>query len=364
MLGLAYSPCTGRSGQRTPGKPVVYWIGDRAVSKPSARTPKYRLHKPTNLAVVTLGGRDLYLGRHGTAESRAEYARLLGEWLLNRRLPDGPVSCRACDPTVNEVILAFLEHAQGYYVKNGEPTSESANIALALRPLRQLYGHTTAREFGPVALKAVRKALIDSGICRNEVNKRVGKIVRAFKWAVGEELIPSSVHHGLTSVPGLRKGRSDARESKPVGPVPDASVAAVRPHVPRQVWAMIELQSLTGMRPGEVCSIRSADLDTSGRVWIYVHESHKSEHHMKHRRVFLGPRAREVLRGWLRPHPLVSLFSPAETSAETWAERRRSRKTPLTPSQLARTRRSRPIKSPGSRYSTSSYRRAIAEACR
>ena len=33
------------------------------------RVPKYRLHKPTGLAVVRLSGRDLYLGPYGTPES-------------------------------------------------------------------------------------------------------------------------------------------------------------------------------------------------------------------------------------------------------------------------------------------------------
>ena len=44
------------------------------------RTPSYRLHKPTGQAVVTLDGRDLYLGRHGSPESRTEYDRLVTEW--------------------------------------------------------------------------------------------------------------------------------------------------------------------------------------------------------------------------------------------------------------------------------------------
>ncbi len=30
------------------------------------RVPKYRLHRPTGQAVVTLNGRDTYLGKHGT----------------------------------------------------------------------------------------------------------------------------------------------------------------------------------------------------------------------------------------------------------------------------------------------------------
>ena len=45
----------------------------------NARTPSYRLHKPTGLAVVTLDGRDLHLGEFGSPESRAEFDRWLME---------------------------------------------------------------------------------------------------------------------------------------------------------------------------------------------------------------------------------------------------------------------------------------------
>src|SRR5262249_35433960 len=148
------------------------------------------------------------------------------------------------DLTVNELAEAYLDFADGYYVKNGEPTSEPGNIRLAIRPLRQLYGLTPAREFGPLRLKALPQELIKADLCRNEINRRVRLIVRMFKWAAGEELIPAPVHHGLKAVDGLRRGRSGVRESSPVKPVPDHFVDAIRPHVSRQVWAMIELQRL------------------------------------------------------------------------------------------------------------------------
>ena len=43
----------------------------------------------------------------------------------------------------------------------------------------------------------------------------------------------------------------------------------IRPYVSRQVWAIVQLQCLTGMRPGEVLTIRSCDLDTTGKLWLY-----------------------------------------------------------------------------------------------
>jgi integrase len=286
------------------------------VSTRTLRTPSYRHHKPSGQGVVTIDGRDFYLGRFGSAESRAEYDRLVAEWLTNgRRLP-APASPSGSDRTVNEMLLDYLRHADSYYVKNGKPTVEPGNIRLAIRPLRQLYGHTPARDFGPLGLKAVRKAMIDAGLCRSEINRRIGRVVRAFKWAVSEEIIPPSVHQALEAVNGLRRGRADVRESEPVKPVPDAFVDAIRPHVARQVWAMVELQRLTGMRPGEVTIMRTCDLDTSGRVWIFTPETHKTEHHGRVRKIYIGPQAQAILRPWLRTDLMAYLFSPRDAMEE------------------------------------------------
>ena len=117
-------------------------------------TPSYRLHKPSGQAVVTLANRDYYLGRYETPESRAEYDRLVGEWLTNGRRPPGKAGPGGTDLTINELLLAYLRFADGYYIKNGLPTTEPRAIRLALRPLRRLYGHTPAGNFGPLSLTA------------------------------------------------------------------------------------------------------------------------------------------------------------------------------------------------------------------
>jgi integrase len=282
--------------------------------------------------------------------------------VCGRRLPDR-LTLKASDITVNEMSLVYLDWADSYYVKNGAPTGETAIIRYALKALRQLYGHTPAKDFGPLALKAVRQVMIDSGLCRNEINRRVRHVLRAFKWAVAEEMVPPSTHHGLKAVAGLRRGRSDARESDSVKPVPEAFVAAAEPFVSRQVWAMIQLQLASGMRPGEVVLVRTCDLDMSGRVWVFTPESHKTEHHGRERKIYLGPRAQAVLRPWLRTELRAYLFSPAEAIAEHRAKLRRDRKTPLTPSQRARRPKRTPRKSPGGRYTVHSYRQAIQDAC-
>ncbi|WP_422931508.1 hypothetical protein [Singulisphaera sp. PoT] len=66
---------------------------------------------------------------------------------------------------------------------------------------------------------------------------------------------------------------------------------------------MIELQRLTGMRPGEVTIMRARDVDMSWNVWAYAPGRHKTQHHEKGRTIYLGPKAQEVLRPWLTPDP-------------------------------------------------------------
>ena len=56
---------------------------------------------------------------------------------------------------------------------------------------------------------------------------------------------------------------------------------------------------LTGCRPAEVCLVRPCDVDTSGDVWIYRPELHKTEHHGRERIICIGPKGQDVLRPYL-----------------------------------------------------------------
>jgi hypothetical protein len=121
----------------------------------SVRVPSYRRHKPSGQAVVTLNGRDVYLGKWNTNASRAEYDRLLGEWLADGRFlpPDDP----HVGLTVTELALRYWRYAKGYYVKDGRPTGALPGIKVALRILRTTYGPTRASDFGtvPVSLRGL-----------------------------------------------------------------------------------------------------------------------------------------------------------------------------------------------------------------
>jgi len=246
----------------------------------------------------------------------------------------------------------------------GEPTSEVCYIKLAVGWLKRLYGHTPAQDFGPLSLKALIQAMIDGNISRGCINGCAARIKRLFKWAVANEKVPPSVHQGLQAVAGLRRGRSEARETEPVTPVADAHVDAIRPHVSTPVWAMIELQRLTGMRPGEVCQMRGMDIDRGGKLWTYTPSSHKTEHHGKSRVIYLGPQAQAIVQDFLKPDLTAYLFSAIDGASEHREIRHANRKTPLKYGNRPGTnRKRRPKLKPKDSYTTASYRRAITRAC-
>lgn len=132
----------------------------------SRSVPKYRKHKNSGQAVVTLTDaqgyrRDVYLGPFGSAESKAEYERVLAEWLANgRKLPgkSGP----ATSLTVNELINpGFLGPCRAVLQKpDSSPSSELRDFKNSLRPFKYLYGLNQARDFGSVALKAIRELMV------------------------------------------------------------------------------------------------------------------------------------------------------------------------------------------------------------
>src|SRR5687768_10590694 len=125
----------------------------------TARIPSYRLHKSSGRAVVTIDGRDIFLGKHATPESRRKYDRIISEWIgAGRQLP-----IAAEDLTILALLARFWTHAERTYSKpDGSPSSELDNFRAALRPLKALYADTPARAFGPRALRAVQTEMVRS----------------------------------------------------------------------------------------------------------------------------------------------------------------------------------------------------------
>ena len=116
----------------------------------STRIPKYRLHKGSGQALVQINGERIYLGKHGSAESKEKYQRIIAEWLVSVGEPkQGDVASPATtirhDLPINEMLLAYLKFAEGYYAKDGEATKEFVCMKHSLRsvgpPTFVVYAH-------------------------------------------------------------------------------------------------------------------------------------------------------------------------------------------------------------------------------
>jgi len=310
---------------------------------------------------VSLSGQVIYLGLWKSTASKLEYDRRIAEWMAaGRRLPTDPNAI-----TIAEVVVAFRRHAKNYYKdEDGTVSRAVANFDEGLRPLLKLYAKVPAAEFGPLRLKAVRDRLIAAGYARQNINRHVTRVRHVFKWATENELIPPSVFHGLMAVAGLRAGRSGARESEPVKPVPVEHVHAVLPFVSRQVAAMIKLQLVTGMRPGEVVLLRGADIDTTGNLWLYKPAKHKTKIFGHERLIYFGPRAQEIIKPFLKLDPAAYLFSPADAERERREKLHAARKTPMSCGNKPGSNRVKhPKRKPGNGYDVPAFYRACIHGC-
>lgn len=318
----------------------------------STDTPRIRKQKCSgrpHRAYILWHDQKIYLGRWGSPESHARYDRIIAEGNFD----NGASPITGTDITVAELALQYLRHCDSYY----RDSNEGDNVKLALRPVVNLYGDVPASQFGPKALRACRDRLVEQGGSRKYVNKHAVRIRGAFRWAVAEELIPSSVYEALKAVAGLKRGRCTAREIAPVMPVPVAHVDAIHPYVSRQVWAMVELQQLSGARPGELAALRPIDLDTTGRVWIGRPVQHKTAHLGKTREIMFGPKCQEIIGAFLDRPVDAFLFSPLDAVQERHAEAACHRRADQRPNPVSTTR------TVGDHYTTGSYRRAIHRAC-
>lgn len=262
-------------------------------------TPKYRMHKATGQAVVTIAGKDHYLGTHDSRESWERYYRLLAEWSsTDKQIMPGTSPAQI---TVSEIIAAYWASS----VKTITEISSLDRRRLALRPLRELYGSTKAAEFGSRAYKAVRENVIarktkrtEEPLARRTINGYMWVVMDCFRWAVTEELIPSSVYHSLQAVKFLKKGEA-GRETDRVRPVDQADLDATLPLLPTVMRDICNVMLLTGGRSGEITRLRVCDLDMSKPVWVYKPSKHKTDYLGYTREIYIGPAAQEIIRPYL-----------------------------------------------------------------
>ena len=278
----------------------------RSLGTRKQKLPGYLLHSASGQARTIIAGKTFYLGEYGSEESRRRYGELIAEHAAGTRVDPFAKSAAAdvaSGITISELTLAFMRHAETYYVKDGKRTAEYDCYKSAIRPMVDLYATIPVVAFGPLALKAVRQAMIDGVTpspkmkrparpwCRSFINKCVGRIRSVFRWAVANELVEPSVLQKLEAVPPLLAGRTEAKDHAPRRPVSETHIEKVRQLVREEVRDLIDLQLLTGSRSGELLKLTSDMIDRTGDVWFAKLIDHKTAHRGKERVLVFGPKA-------------------------------------------------------------------------
>jgi hypothetical protein len=89
--------------------------------------PSYLLHKQSGQARVRIDGKDFLLGEFGSEESRIRYGELIAKHAGGVQIDPFTKPKRGSSSTnepeagltINELVLAFMRHADAHYVKNG-----------------------------------------------------------------------------------------------------------------------------------------------------------------------------------------------------------------------------------------------------
>jgi len=329
--------------------------------------PQLRRHKAKNRAYFQFRGKRYYVGRWGSKGAEATFRRMLAEVVLpalergEDPIPAAP-KLAASELLVEDLAADYLEHVRKRYpARSGQPDS----IRLAVQALLSMYGPTFVVDFTPRTLIALQVEMARSGLGVRTVNSRITMLVRMFRWGVSEELVPGSIWHGLQAVEALKSGQYGVKPPRRVRAATLEQVQAAIPHLPSRVLrTMVAVQWMTGMRSGELLSMRKRDIDFDGEIWTYTPSEHKTEHHGHDRQVGLIPEVQALLKPLLRPDNAY-LFDPRDSDEEIRSRKRAHRKTKVQPSQERRHERAmrNPKTKIGDRYTTRTYGQAIQRAC-
>lgn len=259
--------------------------------------PRYRKHA-SGQAVVSIDGKDIYLGKYETPDSRQRYTELVTAYLERKPTLDGPTRSRL---TIAKAIDRFwFGHAAKVEKR------ERHHYQRALQPLSRLYGSKPIADLGPVWFQAVRRAYVELGWSRQHCNAQADRLKRFLRWLVSNELYDVSKLATIREVPRLKPG--EAMESAAVVPVSWSTVKATLKALPVPVRGIILFMWWTGARPGEACRIAANEIDRSGKlkipggdvlaipsVWSYRPTKHKGVSAGRPRIILLGPKAQAVI---------------------------------------------------------------------
>ncbi len=341
------------------------------------QVPQMRHDKERGRAYVRIDGVRHRLGKWGSDKSQATYDVLIASWLASGRVnTDGATVVMPAEPkiaplpsssgvlTVADLLALWMEDiaVNGKGIK-----SSSYGSARAAGRAMSAYLTLPVEDFGPKAFKEVmrnyaktpvvrRKKKKDGSVVnverprtRNYVNATMIRIRKMFQWAVSEELIDESKAWRLQAVPLLDFGDQHAKESDERQPAKPEDVQATLGALTRECASLVQVLSLTGCRPSEVCRMTMEQIhDRHKKVWRYVPKRHKNSWRGKIRHVAIGPKAQVII------NKQVETFGLSESDAIFSPRRSVSRNKKID---------SKPDPRAKEFYESNIVRKAVARAC-
>ena len=285
------------------------------------KIPKYRKQTGRNFAFVEYQGQRHRLpGEYNSKKSKQAYAEFLAEISQDKTpevITDKVTLLQLCSSFLDWAEVNHTQKEYQHYSRLTEVLGGSNFIGLRVSSIgpniyRQIQQFLV--DYRPKQKKGLRKP--PERWSRQYVNRQMDKLKDIFQWAVSIETVGPEHLLALDTVPPLKKNRTTAPEAKKVKPVDYSPVYRTIEFAGPVVGAMIELQLVTGMRPGNVCRICPAEIiDRHKKIWTFRPIAHKSEWRGIILSIPIGPQTQEIIKPFLDRPEEQPFFSPQESEA-------------------------------------------------
>jgi integrase len=264
-------------------------------------------------------------GRVGEV-SRTEAAAAFKAWLANE-YPTLAASQAAKYP-VDVLCEEYFEVVKKRYVRGGKYTASLNRYKVALESFGAAYGHLESDEVSPANvaewlegfIKTKRKRAPGKGAKTCEtVNLALTCIKRMFRWGMKMGKVSAAAAGGVRVVENVGGDHPDVRHTEPKTGVAWEVVERTLAKCDPALADMIRVQWHTGMRPGEVVSMKAMELTVKGDVTLYQPPWHKTAWRGKKsvRVIALGPKSMEVVAKYVSTKPAEPMFRCPDGRAYT-----------------------------------------------
>ena len=225
------------------------------------------------------------------------------------------------------VCALALPELLGYYLRsrNNEPLRnpldkrDENNTKKAITLLAECFPLTDSSQIDREALEKFQIFLVQKvgqrgkTFSRNHCNTLLKFAKSVFFWAAKQKKVPLITEARAFNISQVRalKPSPKIRENKKRKNISEEHVQDVIDHAERPVIAkMMLIESLTGMRPCEVCGIKPSLIDRHYKhgLWLYEPEQHKTAGQGKLRSFIFTQSAQEILAEYLSGDANTPIF--------------------------------------------------------